>query len=614
MAFGTKYRCEFGDILGIDWKIDIQADPDPGSIITLQASGEPMSIEWYGEDNIFDQNIMGSMMSLNVEADSDFSLSALFTSDNLEYKVIVYQGATVFWNGWILANNYQEPYDQAPFTVTITATDGLGLLKEFKFEDLAYTERKITSVVIHDILDLVSITTFTEYVNIHESTMDSGVGDSPLDQSGVDPYLFESQTCYDALSKILKSWSAGIKQDQGVFVIYRYKELKDATMYGRTFTDGTTKSATTKAPVQYLNRTTQASNFWDYEGGTLTMIAQSKILNVNQDLGARESWFLNYDFHFDDFTYVSAWAIEHWDLSTDTIIQPVSASLETSEQNGVWMVDESSDYDHYIYQDLPVRTTTDYLIMEIDCGGWGANATGDLEIELIVTDGVDTYKYGYSYSTGSGSWVETTDPTYTQLVSKTYSPNVTTDTYKFPVDGIPLSGTLQVRLYNALSTGSNVHGIWKKVKIYAVNSSGQAPKGIGYEVLNAINGQIVDMEYYLGDGFGFDNDHLQFMGAINMWDSTDPIPSSRSWHTRGATENKPLIEVIGNELGTQFSRQKQLIDLPLREMHDDEFLSLTGNLQDVLNQTGGNNRVFAISSGLFNVREREWDLVLSELV
>ena len=199
-------------------------------------------------------------------------------------------------------------------------------------------------------------------------------------------------------------------------------------------------------------------------------------------------------------------------------MQPTSVSLESADDEGVWMLDESSSYDHYIYQELAAKATTEKVLAEFEVAGWASNDAGSIEVELHSTDGVDTKKYGYSLTTGSGSWVDTTLPIYSVLTNKTWNTNVSYETVKIPVDGVPYTGTLTIRLYNAISAGSNVNAIYKSVKFYTIDAKGQFPKGIAYVIANANNGQVIDREYILGDGYGFDNDHLQYMGALNVWD------------------------------------------------------------------------------------------------
>jgi len=619
MAYADKYKLEIADNLGIVWTVLIQEDDFAGDVIILNGTGSPLFFEFYGDDTLFDQNIMGSKASIGINCSTDFAYSELFTSENLKFKVIIKYSSTVFWNGWIMANNYQESYNCVPYPVSIVATDGLGILSDFRFSDLSYTTRKTAAKVIFDILSLVGVTTFSEFVNVYESTMDQAVGDSPFDQMGIDPDLFKTDDCYTALSEILKSFNAGIRQDQGAFIIYRFKELEDASMKGRIFTSATVKSATTRTPLQYINRDAQASNFWNYNGGTFTMIPQLKKLYVNQNYGFEGGFFKGYDFDFNDFIDTEGvWSLTDWDLSAATEIQPVAKSLMTSDVHGVWMKDASSAYDHYISQTVDIDITTEDLILEIECGGWAGNAAGSLEIELINVQGGYTQKYGYSYSTGTGSWVETEDPTYTQLVSKTYTPNVSVDTYRLPVDGIPMTGTLEIRLYNAISSGSDVYAIWRTVKLFTVDANGIMPEGIGYTVDNNISGQVIEKEILLGDGAGFDNDAAQFTGAINVWDSTTAVSTSLSWETvtagTGNNEADPLIELISSEIAAQYNRPKQLLDIPIREMHDDEFLKLVGNIQDTSNKQGGVNRIFAPCHGTFDVKRREWNLTSVEII
>jgi hypothetical protein len=295
MAYATKYRCEFTDDLNLDWKIDIQTDPWTGAITTLQASGDAMHITWYGDDDIMNQNIMGSKMTLKIESVTDFMFMDLFGADNLSCKVIVYQGSTVYWNGYILADNYAEPYDAPAFTISLIATDGLGILKDFKFSELSYTGRETAAKIIWDILGKVKITTFTEFVNVYEESMLSTVDDSPLDQINIADDAFNPDVdCYTVLSELLKIFNSGIRQNQGVIEIFRFDELVQPTMYGRVFTSATAKTSTTKTPLQKIARTGDVSTFYDTRGGTLMIIPQNKLITVTQDYGYRDSWIRNW--------------------------------------------------------------------------------------------------------------------------------------------------------------------------------------------------------------------------------------------------------------------------------------------------------------------------------
>jgi hypothetical protein len=614
MAFATKFRLEVADNLGIVWKVDVQADAWAGAITDMIGSGSPLHFNFYGDDDIWNQNILGSKASFEVISMTDFVYEELFTSDHLQYKVLIYQGATLYWSGFILVNNFQEPYNCPPYPVTLTATDGLGLLSDFKFKDLGYTTRQKTSQVIYDILSLVGVTSFTEFINVYESTMADSVDDSPLDQSGIDPYLFKEDDCYKALEEILKSFSAGIRQDVGgAFTIFRFKELR-ASMNGRIFTSGTAKSSTTKNPVQYLNRTGQASNFRDVEGGNKTTIPALKTLIINQNYGFRGSMLRNFDFQYEEFTYGTQWEANFWTRHSTDVTNPISVDFpgdgrKDDKQSGIHMPQKSTTPVYYTEQWLDVISSTDTFVIKVESGGYIAGSSaGVISIKIVNTDGVNT-KW---YSSASAGWVNSVD--YCTLLNKTFDGSKNTEEVTFSVTGIPYSGTLTVQLFNANSAGSSVSVIYKSVKIFFVDANGVIVEGIGYTVSGVTNGAVIEKEYRLGDGYGFNNDPTMYAGALNVWSGSDVQPTSKIWYTRGNTENDPLIELIGGELGAQYARSKQLIDIPVYETHDNDFLSLVGTLEDTLNQYGGSNRKFGICRGTLDVKNRLWNLAISEIL
>jgi len=76
----------------------------------------------------------------------------------------------------------------------------------------------------------------------------------------------------------------------------------------------------------------------------------------------------------------------------------------------------------------------------------------------------------------------------------------------------------------------------------------------------------------------------------------------------------PLAQLISEEIAGQYSHPKQLLQLPVYELEDDEFISLVGNIQDVINEYGGSTRIFAPSRADFDVKNRHWTLNMTEII
>ena len=110
-----------------------------------------------------------------------------FTITNL----VTYRPSQLYWQGWIISKDYQEPYELAPYEVEIKASDGINYLKEYLFcatdavdftDIVFYDGRTLESEIILNILGKVGFTEFKEFCNIYEQNMSSGTGNSPFDQ------------------------------------------------------------------------------------------------------------------------------------------------------------------------------------------------------------------------------------------------------------------------------------------------------------------------------------------------------------------------------------------------------------------------------------------------
>jgi hypothetical protein len=98
--------------------------------------------------------------------------------------------------------------------------------------------------------------------------------------------------------------------------------------------------------------------------------------------------------------------------------------------------------------------------------------------------------------------------------------------------------------------------------------------------------------------------------------STTNLLPTTLWNTRGGSENKPLLVLIGDEIAAQTVRPRQFISLPILEDNSTlpPHVNLLGNFQDDLNKVSGVNRKFVFNKGLFKCIDREWNIDLVEIL
>lgn len=576
MAFAVKYRTEFTDILGLDWKVEIEEDAYAGAVIPMQCSGSPLTLEFMAaSDDFFDNTIKGSKADLIIES-TNFQWIDLYSTEDLRLRMSIYYNTTLFWQGFVITNNYSEPYDTPKFSVIISASDGLGYLKNYLYkyktvteEDTYYEGRRLESQVVLDILVKIGYSSFAEYVNIYEESMVDTVNDSPFDQIRIDVDVFRDMYCYDVLDEILKKYNACIRIIAGRPTIYRPVELAGATVYGRIFTAATTKSSTTLTPAQYISRRGALNDLRDVNGGTLMVQAPAKKIIIYQDYGNKPSWIRNYKFASDRWSGggIAVYDADEWTRSgiAAAEIYPIGIG-QPVQSDGVALVGVNTypALNHYIYQIFGTYTivsVTDTMCFQFDYQ-WFNRSGSPLTFILYFRVEATAAAYGLSETDGSyANWV-------TPVVNMSITEAGVADgdsgwkTYKRLFTGMDYAGTYKITFFSPSDAANLLVGI-KDVLFFASNdtitakkitefkSYGLFPKnsifgttyqfGINWrkrstkivvqdneavvahvwEKINAITGIKKEVSTILGDvtkagtgGTGLDNNIEQFTGSL----------------------------------------------------------------------------------------------------
>lgn len=543
MAWAVKYRGEFYDNFGKAWKAEIEEDAFAGTVTTLVLSGNPLTFYFDNDSDEYNDPLRESHAEIRVQSTTNFALQDLYSIEDLQFRVSIYEESNLYWRGFLVPRQYSEPYEMPPYEVTISATDGISILRETKFLNSGayYTGRTYESQMILNILGKIEHTSFYEYVNIYDDQMLQTVDHSPMDQLKIDPEAFKDTYCGDVLAEILKKYNAAIRHKAGYFHIYRPKELIGNTVYGRYFTGATTKSSVTLTPQQYINRTGYASYRVQTPGGELMVMSPVASVNLRHDYQSRDSWVNNHNF---DASTFDGNDFEEWTRGGSSTVSLLS-SLIPGETSGA-VIDAG-----YIYQSFgtdALTTPNDVFGIEFDYllyNGY-TSADEDVIVKIRITDDAEVY-YLKEDDGETCSWTGVATDISITLDAEVGSSGWLNFKRKFT--SLPVDGPYVVNLYYVTADYSQVRVAFKNIRFYT--SSQEITKVVQdissfkyyfwqkgywnkpqyrwitdvvfkdifskeYESTNSINGRELELDYALGDVIdaNIDNIPQQFKGSL----------------------------------------------------------------------------------------------------
>lgn len=247
MAYAVKFRLDFDDVLGNDKRIEILQDGYDinNGINDLIGTNDPVSITWDQDDNFYDP-IIGSTCQINLFVTDTTNYDDFYDADEREYKIrISYKdtGGTyqIYWEGWLLVDQFQEAVTSNPYPITLRGYDGLGSLDGFTQPLTNLSGNQLAGVFmvfIHEILENINLG-FDIYVsndiqkdgaitgyNVYDQ---ASCGASTFFADGVDP-----KNAKEVLEQILKFTNARIFQSYGRWYIinnssYSEQSVKDSS-------------------------------------------------------------------------------------------------------------------------------------------------------------------------------------------------------------------------------------------------------------------------------------------------------------------------------------------------------------------------------------------------
>lgn len=199
MAYGVKYRFQFVSVNGTVYRVDLSEDGYSGTVTTRPLGKAPV-IRMQDSDCF-----RATSCDLVLECQTDGEFVDLYTTNPFQYKVEVYwvngNAVTSIWRGYVATEIYSEPDIAPPYDVRITATDGLGILKEYDFEASGL---KLVRTHICDLLKKAGDNSPMFYYATSLRKYGSTVTNF-MDDVNIDLDYMVGKSCYDVLKELLVS-------------------------------------------------------------------------------------------------------------------------------------------------------------------------------------------------------------------------------------------------------------------------------------------------------------------------------------------------------------------------------------------------------------------------
>lgn len=148
----------------MNYTIDIIDTQDNTYTTVLENAGRSSVVLSYkGSDAKDELKIVGSTLKFTIVVDASDNVDGVFehllTGDEQRYKVEVRKesDSTLIWQGFLLPDNYNEPYKNGTLSVDFTAVDGLGRLKGKFIDDSLYSGEYPVTLFIAECLKLTGL-------------------------------------------------------------------------------------------------------------------------------------------------------------------------------------------------------------------------------------------------------------------------------------------------------------------------------------------------------------------------------------------------------------------------------------------------------------------------
>ena len=624
MAFATKYEYTYYDARGVKTWVDIQDESGETKADIERMGDEPFVIEYEGKGNDVLEVIKGSSCKLTLMTSETQTWEEFWSASPKEYKIIIskYIDGSWYgiWTGWILPENISEEDVGHPHSFILTATDGLGDLKNYACDDdgTRYTGNTKLSSIIYYCLNKIGLgLNVVSAVNIYDTSMDNDpTTDDPLIQCNVNAEAlldenYVPRNCYDVLNEILKCYNArifignipGLSTNPTWNIIPIAENAQ--TFYCRELSD-----AATIAGYSTYNPQKTITTTWADRTSMLKFINNSKVksklsrykkVRYVQDYGYKDRRLIPYS-NFPSFIFsggISDADIAHWSKG-DSATLYYTIKDDYFSYLGIKYVAGDADYvysPNVSYYDPMAAAGDGKLSFEVKFRMNGTpNATATFKMKIKLWDGSNWWYL----KEGTGWTVLDSAITYSgiSVESGWVVKNICVDELVSPPD------YFVIMLYQPTSISGTVTSVdiehfdmWLEPGL-AYTFPRTTGTTASYDAKGTATKEIT---FKFGDAPSSVNELLVYQ---NLFYTVSPQTLTSSWRWHGSTESGHLKTLIENYLGHLYGNDRLQIEGEIFGSY---------SFADVLVDPNNDNKRFLCTGGSYHDRTCTWEAHWAEI-
>lgn len=501
----------------------------------------------YADSEDVNNSIIGSGLTINLDADSLVTFEDLYSEDDRTFLVSYIRGSTILFNGWLTPEGFYESFVADKWSISLDCVDGLGFLEDLSYVDadgLFYTGKQKQLDIIVNCLRRTGIDqNILTNIDIYYEGLSTSLDILDNVYFNADRFVKDDgdtiMSCKEVLNDILEPYGATIISYKGEWCIYKLNQsfLTSNFVHFRYSNLGVALSPTKETLDLEFDLGSQVDSYYPHH------------VNGNQSLSNRKSigaYRVSYKYGLDksilDNTRLaeSGGSIDEWTIND---------ALVASGSSGGFGIDLENDNADVL------GATSDIVSLSLNDVITYAGTfvtTGDSIVfnsMVKLTDGVTPY-----YLKANGEWTTVLSliPLENSIfVSAAIFPEqlyVGTDAplnFSIQSDALPITGDLTIGFYSSnINAGGGDSAGFVTVTAVSLAAVGSDNGIVGefHTVQRETNpsAKVKDVkEVNVGD-----NPSDLYLGTIYKTDQTTP---TSKWLRKGITESKVLLQIMGEE-------------------------------------------------------------------